>query len=165
MAEFNRHSRRTQVGAHLAGIGASIAVVTLSYFAFYADRVTDPTQTDQLSFNVIAASDGLQLWRVGATKALSPNADVRLIYATDQVCGIGDWNDLSRVEVRPVVHLANGSFLRPGRIRLSANETTLSRLCDKGGPERYAFWSTDSKDLKVDLERLGQVPAYYAAGH
>lgn len=150
--------------AHLAGIASGLALVTLSYFAFYAGRVDNPDRDSKRLYYAIAATDNLQVWRIGATKALDRDADVRLIYTTEQACKSTAHNGIATAEVRPVVHLAQGSFLQPGQILLSAIETTISQLCDNAGANRYAFWSTDSRDLKIDLERLGQTPAYYAAG-
>lgn len=157
-------SRLELVGAHAAGIAGGLAVITLSYLTFYAQRPTDEVREQQLAYYAIAATDNLQVWRIGATKALDPDADVRLVYATDQVCGRVTPKAVASAEIRPVVHLAKGSFMRPGQLVLSAHNTTVSQLCDQTGASQYAFWSTDSKDLKTDLERLGQVPAYYAAG-
>jgi hypothetical protein len=62
-----------------------------------------------------------------------------------------------------VTYLAKGSFMRPGQLFLSADDTTLFNLCSQVSADRHVFWSTNSKDLKLDLELLGQLPAYYAA--
>jgi hypothetical protein len=140
-------------------------LIAAAYWAFYSDRaVQSLDREEQLAYHAIAATDGLQAWRIGATKALDPDAEVRLVYTSDQVCrGEGTPKKIASAEVRPVTYLAKGGFMRPGQLLLSADDTTLMKLCGELIADRHVFWSTDSKELKLDLELLGQVPAYYAA--
>jgi hypothetical protein len=154
----------SSVGLHAAGLASGLAVITLLYFAFYAGSGEDYQPRSVLAYSVIPAGDGLQVWRLGATKAMNPDADFRLVYSTAQACTDPSvWQNMGSVEVQPVDQLTSGGFMRPGRLLLSDSQTTLSQLCSVADNGRTQFWATDSGVLKVNLERLGALPAFYAS--
>lgn len=152
--------RGIEVMRHFAGVAVGLAIFAGTYAIVYGNSGSTPN-AEREHYLAVDANNYLMSWRIGATKALSRDAQIRLVFSTEDTCA--KIHPASGAKVQRVTSVVAGSLWQPAELKLATQETSLGDLCRTGASMQAQYWATESTDLKQDLQRLGLRPAFFAA--